>query len=262
MSTLQEMMAFADRQSGIDDPLAGNVQHGIMGFMAGQEQKKVAAKQKLDTYLKLLDIQEKVGKIKQAEQERKTQESFVNMMKANGMIPYSEDEKNIVRRNMNNAIGEDPLPTPEVNTESGKLGTMLKESYDMLPTYDGKNFGMRFSKNSKGKGLSPTQEQNLRIRIYDKAKNAAIDKKYKQLNQNWDTIKNGPLTRDNVSMNLTQDEIAAFIPEATKYIVGGDIDPLRKKGMQDKKEAFPLGDPTSTEFDNLDFNSLSIDEED
>lgn len=124
MASLSEMMAYSD-WTGRNSPqgqVAGNIAGGIEGFMAGQESAKKIRQQQLENTLKILDIQEKIQKMKLAQRQQELGENFA---KAAGLMPMSEHENAVAVNAAFNSLGGETRPV--VNTAESKIGKMFRE---------------------------------------------------------------------------------------------------------------------------------------
>lgn len=131
----------------------------IQGGAAGYEARKERDSQQLDTYIKILDLQEKVNKM---QMERENQVATRNMAKALGLIPHDEGDKMMAR---DLSAGVMSKPAFEKQAPATNVGKMEKMFEDFAPSItmgkDGMRIGMRKRYAKEKSGMTPSQAANV-----------------------------------------------------------------------------------------------------
>lgn len=124
MGSLSELIALAEHQDRVKNPWIGAVEKGVGGFMAGRQMRAQADNSRLDTTLKMLEIQEKMQKMEAEAQRMQFQK---NMGEAMGFFPLDDTKKTSVTTTLFGMLGGDKN-TSQVNTEMGKMrGSKMAE---------------------------------------------------------------------------------------------------------------------------------------
>lgn len=155
MGSLSELVAVAEHQDRVRNPLQGTLEKGISGFMGGMGMRQQAERSKLDTHLKMLEIAEKMQKMQAQSQEMQFQR---NMGEAMGFMPMDDSKKASVTSTLFGMLGGEKN-TPHVNTEMGKMHSpkmmdLIKSGQAKVHMDHGGKFSMTFGGNSGADGES------------------------------------------------------------------------------------------------------------
>lgn len=213
MASLSEMMQYADYAGKVNNPLAGNLEGALTGYMAGDQDRRTLQKQQLDTALKILDIQEKVQKIQIEGRKQRLNE---NMMKAFGIEPMdSEDHKASVSGAWQ-MIGDKSAALP--NTTEGKLARMAN-SMEWKPGWSVKG-GFSLALKSKSGNSSTDRRTDLEGRREDMkwAEKMARDEEFKLRTKSMDPILSRKMKPTDVT--VSPDSLMKFLPLAHAFRTG------------------------------------------
>ena len=178
MASLSDLLALQRRERAPNErpnTFARVAEGVIQGAAAGNDAKKERQKNELDTYIKILDLQEKVNRI---QAERENQVATRNMAKAIGLMPHDEGDlmmgRDLAGQTMSKAVFEKTAPATNV----GKMEKMFE---DFAPSLSMGKDGMRISlkkryPNDGRKGsMTPSQIANigkarmdLAVKIYNR----------------------------------------------------------------------------------------------
>jgi len=240
-------MTKEERGTSLGDILALALSGGIQGYTDEKKRLKEENKTKLDTTVKLLELQEKMQKI---EIEKKTFEQNQNFMKAFGITPMDQAETDNARSTSFSGINGQSQ-APKINTAAGKLGEIYgqinPEDYETIPEYNTKSgltFKVKKKKVDEPKSLTPGQNIELQEKIRAHAEKMAYREVAEKLKQNWDVIKNGPLTDLAIKSSITQDVVDKYLKPSELFLTGKTTEydksmkNIRKKLQED---ADPFG---------------------
>lgn len=154
MASLQEMMAYAENQDQVRNPWVGSIQKGVGGFVGGLQMGQQSRTAALDRALKIIDIQEKMSKLQQTQQNMTI---AANVAKGAGLLPLDPKEQGILNQVYFKNLNPDKN-TPKINTEVGKMATgKLADLYDVGWTEKG---GVSLKKKA---GMTEYQSAHLKI---------------------------------------------------------------------------------------------------
>lgn len=162
MSTLTELLALAQRQRGKQERpnTPARVAEGfLMGFGGGIDNRREQQKGQLDAYVKMIDLQEKLGKL---HAQRENQIQVKNMAKALGLIPPDPEESMAARSLASGVMTKPAFETPSEVTNVGKMGKMFE---DFAPSItmgkDGVRISMRKRYAKEKGGMTASQAANV-----------------------------------------------------------------------------------------------------
>jgi hypothetical protein len=249
MASLGEMLQYANYISEINNPLAGILKSGLSGYSSGIEEKKQKERENLDTFVKLIDIQDKLAK---TEIEKQKLEIEKNKAKAFNWIPLDEDETTNAQVQGFQNIGAGKNK-PKDNSSLGRLNQFFdmseKYGYDSTANYNSRNgFGFTVKKKQKEKDVTtikPTERIALQEKIRTQAQKMALSEVMQKLSKNWDPIEKGvPLNAINAAPYVTEDIVNKYLKPAELFLTGKQgeyqkvIEEISKKI---KEEDDPLG---------------------
>lgn len=215
MSSLAEMMDYANysSQNTPQGDLAGTLQSGIGGYLAGQASKEADQKQQLDTALKIIDMHEKYQKM-QIEQRKQTLNE--NMMKSFGLIPPDASDHSAAVETGWNRLGPGK-DSQNPNTPQGKLASMA-QNLEWRPSWSVSG-GVSMSAHPKKTATESTAQGNLdnktQMETLAIANKIAVAKKVKTM-QASDPHAGTMLAQkiDPAKVTVGPDEVMAAMPMA------------------------------------------------
>lgn len=214
-----------------DEGAGGILNSFLQNVLSGytQERKRVkddqhlkieAEKSKLDSTLKLLEIQKKMQEL---EAFQKDQEAYDNALKASGVAPYESAEIQSAKDTAIAGINE-VNQRPKINTQAGKLS----EIYDKMQGYDsvtetvkspGGNQTLTMKKKEKkSPELTASEDIALKNKIRVFAEKAHYNEVAKKLSQN---LRPGQvLSPELIRANMSESGIMKFLKPAELYYSG------------------------------------------
>lgn len=120
MASVAEMLALAEHQGNIDNPAPKIIEGAFGGYLAGRETARKSGATALQNMLKIMEITDKVQKIKI---EQRQQDMNENMMKSFGLLPMGDSEHKAALSTMWEMAGDGKNPQ-YVNTPQSKLAKM------------------------------------------------------------------------------------------------------------------------------------------
>jgi hypothetical protein len=278
MSSLQELMAFAEHQDRVNQPWLGTAEKGVNGFMAGMDMRQKANKSQLDSRLKQLDIQGKEQELEGGAENRaaldralkmlEIQEKMqkmradatetrikTNMAKGVGLLPIDDSEKNVLTGLFFQGINPKGN-SPKTNTEMGKMMQMDEESgFIHLPEYsDGKLSIKPHKKVSEGdKYLKELRvkkaEQDEQEEVMKAATQAAQQHEYQRLTYGMSPEEIQGNAFNVNATKVTPDMVQKYFP-AIKAFRAGDMKTYTKlMGTVESEIMLPLIDKDLEEED-------------
>lgn len=175
MASLSDLLALQRRERAPNErpnTFAKVAEGVIQGAAAGYDAKKERQKNELDTYIKILDLQEKVNRI---QAERENQVATRNMAKALGLMPHDEGDLMMGRDLAGQTMTKPAFEKPSPSTNVGKMEKMFE---DFAPSLSMGKDGMRISLKKRyadeKSGMTPSQVANvgrarmaLAVKIYN-----------------------------------------------------------------------------------------------
>lgn len=160
MASLSDLLALQRRERAPGErpnTFARVAEGAIQGAAAGYDAKKERQKNELDTYIKILDLQEKVNRI---QAERENQVATRNMAKALGLMPHDEGDLMMGRDLAGQTMSKPGFEKPAPATNVGKMEKMFEDFAPSLSMgKDGIRIGLkeRYPKEGGKGSMSPSQ---------------------------------------------------------------------------------------------------------
>lgn len=235
MASLTELLALAQRQRGQQERpnTPARVAEGfLMGFGGGIDNRREQQKGQLDAYVKMIYLQEKLGKLYA---QRENQIQVKNMAKALGLIPPDPEESMAARGLASGVVTKPAFETPSEVTNVGKMGKFLD---DYAPSMNmGKDgMSMTFRKRyKKDGGASLSQSANIA-----KAREAMAKNIYNRDHPERQTrdMMDRPIPYNPTSMELQQSGALKAADDLLKNYIGGFDSYVGDTGNED----FPIKD--------------------
>ena len=177
MASLSDLLALQRRERTPNErpnTFARVAEGAIQGAAAGYDAKKEKQKNELDTYIKILDLQEKVNRI---QAERENQVATRNMAKALGLMPHDEGDLMMGRDLAGQTMTKPAFEKPSPATNVGKMEKMFEDFAPSLSMgKDGMRIGLRKRYPTAGGNgsMTPSQIANvsksrlaLAVKIYN-----------------------------------------------------------------------------------------------
>lgn len=218
MASLTELLALAQRQRGPQERpnTPARVAEGfLMGVGSGIDNRREQQKGQLDAYIKMIDLQDKLGKL-QAQRENQIQ--VRNMAKAMGLIPPDPEESMMARGLASGAMSKPAFETPSEVTNSGKMGKFL-DDYAPSMSMGSDGVKLNFRKRYKSdKVTSLSQSANIA-----KAREAMAKNIYNRDHPERQTrdLMDRPIPYNPTSMELQQSGALKAADDLLKNYMGG-----------------------------------------
>lgn len=234
-----------DRGPTLGDILANAISSGFDGYETAKKRQREDAKNQIDTQIKLIELQQKMQEM---EQKKKQADMTDNFLKAFGVAPLDQTEKDTARASTFAGINEEKQ-RPKINTSSGRLGEIFKKinpsDYDMEAEFDS-NSGVKFTvkkkKTREKKPLTEDQGIDLRSKIRAQAERMAFSESAEKLKVGRPPTL--PLSEAEIKSNVTEEMVGKYLKPSELFLTGKTSEydammkDLRKKS---KEEADPFG---------------------
>jgi hypothetical protein len=166
MASLSELMqAAAVTQDQQKNPFVRALEFIPEAVGKYKENQRQRQRDQLDSYLKLMDIQDKMENLRQTKIQNTIQE---NLAKKAGLLPMDEIDSHAAREGAMGAVGDNPGQT--VNTTAGKLGKLWDDFEPGQITYGKNGLSMSFYKKGRAPGGKPNNPDARRAKIEQMAK--------------------------------------------------------------------------------------------